>query len=162
MEEAEVLTACAELEAFLFQSRALLDVVMGHVVDAFGLARHGRMRKNMFSALMKKVSAEQKDRAQAAECYLERKVFDDGQWGDLVRSMRDRVAHHDRVRPGFDSAETAGTCELDWPTIRGKTFERAAQEFENHSFEIFTDMICPLWERAWIAGPFQDGMWETD
>jgi hypothetical protein len=78
-------------------------------------------------------------------------------------SLRDKVAHRDRVRPTFKGVETLPTGELfDWPTIQGVTYDRFCQTMKNGLFEMLRELFPLLYEREWIAGPYRPGMFETE
>jgi hypothetical protein len=69
--------------------------------------------------------------------------------------LRDRVSHFDRIRPSV--SKNADTEQL---SVAGLTLERLAQDFENGHYDLFLDVIAPIWERKWIAGANISGMWE--
>ena len=157
----EEIAAALELEGFLFQGRAMLDFLMHHVLAACRVGFQGQMSRRNFRKVIHRVGDTNSDKANAAMQYLDLYVFPDDKWGGFIRSLRNRIAHRDRLRPGRESQEKAIDTALDWPTIRGSTFHRLTQDFENEAWEALTTMIPALWDRTWIGGPERSGMWES-
>lgn len=68
-----------------------------------------------------------KPRLTKAYNYFKQNVFGLNQWGSILKSLRDRVAHFDRIRPSKITSDE-GLEEL---TVTGLGLERIAQDFEN-------------------------------
>ena len=156
----EVTDAAIELEGFLYQTRAMLDVLMLHILISCRVDFYGKMSRKVFRKKIKDVPPPHDQKATTAVDYLMKYVFADGMWGNFLCSLRDRIAHLDCIRPSSKSQETVGNTKLDWPTVDGKTFHRLTQDFENHVWDTLTTVIPPLWDQTWKSGPYIEGMWD--
>jgi len=84
-------------------------------------------------------------------------------WGTLLESLRDKIAHRDRLRPSFDSDETlVGKVLLDWPTMQKTTYQRFCQYMQNEMFYLVTDISPILYELDWKAGPYKPDLWQME
>lgn len=71
----------------------------------------------------------------------------------MLVSLRDKVAHRDRVHPSFTGAEELPTGELfDWPGVKGVTYDCFCQSMDNGIFEMFRELFPVLCGQRWIAG----------
>ena len=69
-------------------------------------------------------------------------------WGTLIQSLRDKIAHQDRIRPNFSSGEKLlDRVSFNWPTLRGMTFDPFCQFMENRIFFMMTEIssLCMIW-----------------
>ncbi|MEW5870371.1 MAG: hypothetical protein AB1894_13940 [Chloroflexota bacterium] len=152
--EAAFLTA--EFEAFLFQARAFISVAQVHTLDACRVSFGGMLTNEKYEDAIKNAPHEAKERLERAKQYFSNEVFAPGKWGDFLKQLRDRVAHFDRIRPSLAILED-GSEELK---VARFSLERLAQDFENGTYDLLVNVIAPIWERKWQAGPYQPGMWE--
>lgn len=153
--DAEVAYLTIEFEAYLVQARAFINVAQIHTLDACRIQFGGQLTNEKYEKAVQHAPLEVSDRLVSAYNFFENEVFGDGKWGFLLKSLRDRVVHFDRIRPSV--SENVGTEQL---TVTGLTLERLAQDFENGHYDLFLNVIAPIWGRKWIAGANTPGMWE--
>ena len=144
-----------EFEAYLVQARAFISVAQIHTLDACRIKFGGQLTNENYKKAVGTAPPEVSDRLVCAYDFFKNEVFGNGKWGTLLRSLRDRVIHFDRIRPSV--SKNADTEQL---SVAGLTLERLAQDFENGHYDLFLDVIAPIWERKWIAGANISGMWE--
>jgi hypothetical protein len=152
----EITYLTLEFEAYLIQARALITVAQIHTLDACRQPFGGRLTNEKFEKAVKGASDDVKERLFRAHEYFVESVFGPGKWGSVLKSLRDRVLHLDRVRPLKISGED-GSEEL---IVRGLSLERLTQDYENGTYELLVNVIAPIWERDWSAGVYTPGMWE--
>lgn len=152
----EIAYLMLEFEAYVIQARALITVAQIHTLDACRQPFGGRLTNEKYEKAVKGAPDEVKDRLVRAHEYFVKSVFGPEKWGTLIRSVRDRVLHFDRVRPTRIINEE-GSEEL---TVRGLSLEQLAQDYENGTYDLLVDVIAPIWERGWEAGVYTPGMWE--
>ena len=158
----EHIIGAMHLEAFVVQARAFLNVYMYYICLLMNIAQPGEMTRDKFKRSMKKVSDPQLQHiAGQMTTYFDVAVFGDGQWGKLVKDIRDKILHRESLRPSAQSEEVVMGLLLDWPTIRGMTFERFAQQFANGAFELLRSTTPILLGLEWKTGPFREGLWKT-
>lgn len=151
----EVAYLTIEFEAYLVQARAFINVAQIHTLDACRIPFGGQLTNEKYEKAVQCAPPEVSNRLASAYNFFANEVFGDGKWGSLLKSLRDRVVHFDRIRPSVsENADTEGL------TVTGLTLERLAQGFENGQYELFLNVIAPIWERKWIAGANIPGMWE--
>ncbi len=152
----EIAFLTAEFEAFLFQSRAFIAVAQVHTLDACRVNFGGMLTNEKYKKKVWNSPPETKEQLVKAYTYFTENVFGTGNWGTLLKSLRDRIAHFDRVKPSVsveeNGAETIG--------VAGRTFEQLAQEFENGIYDLMVNVIAPIWGCKWEAGSYHIGMWE--
>ena len=166
----ELLLISFVFEGFLFQARSFLDFFMLYVCLFLKTGHHGSISTGKFSdALSKANEAPFAEKADRVRDYFDNKVFgspswtglNPDNWGSLLKSLRDKVAHRDRLRPSYDSDETlVGKVLFDWPTLRNITYDRFCQYTQNGMFALFTDISPVLYELEWKAGPYKPGLWQ--
>jgi hypothetical protein len=152
------------LECFLFQAMAFLDLYMIHVCLLLRTGHRGSMRRRVF---YRELSNAQQgpfaDKAGWVEEYFRSKVFGATykpaswvreDWGCLVESLRDRIAHRDRVRPSFDSQETLiNSVLLDWPTLQKMTYHSLCEMLRAGMYYLFYDVSAFLYDLEWDTLP---------
>ncbi len=151
----EIAYLTVEFEAYLVQARAFISVAQIHTLDACRIKFGGQLTNEKYKKAVENAPPEVSDKLVCACDFFKNKVFGSGKWGTLLKSLRDRVIHFDRIRPSI--SENANTEQLN---VAGLTLERLAQDFENGHYDLFLDVIAPIWERKWIAGANISGMWE--
>jgi hypothetical protein len=115
----------------------------------------GQLTNEKYEKAVRKAPKDVSVRLTRAHNYFTQNVFGRGKWGSLLKSLRDRVAHFDRVRP---AKTTLGEGSEDL-TVTGLSLERLAQDFENGTYDLLVNVIAPIWERDWQPGPYRPGMW---
>lgn len=152
----EIAFLTAEFESFLFQARAFVTVAQVHTLDACRVSFGGRLTNKEYKKEVLNAPPETEERLVNAYTYFTEHVFGPGKWGTLLKNLRDRVAHFDRVRPSVSALEN-GAEEI---SVAGLTLEQLAQEFENGIYDLMVNVIAPIWGCEWEAGPYHPGMWE--
>lgn len=151
----EVAFLTAEFEAFLFQARALISVAQVHTLDACRVQFGGQLTNEKYTRKVHSAPEQVKPRLTKAHKYFTEKIFGSGKWGSLLKSLRDRIAHFDRIRPSqinlYDGSEDL--------TVTGLSLERLAQDFENGVYDLLVEVIAPIWERKWVPGAYYQNMW---
>lgn len=166
----ELLLISFALEGFLFQARAFLDFYMLYLCLSLKADHPGYMStQKFFKALRGVQQSPFAEKASQIHLYFDEHVFGspdwDGlntnNWGSLLRSLRDKVAHKNRLRPAYESDEVlVGGILFDWPTLQGITYDRFCQYVQNGMFSLFTDLTPILYELDWKAGLYRPDMWE--
>jgi hypothetical protein len=151
----EVAFLTAEFEAYLLQARAFISVAQIHTLDACRVPFGGHLTNEKYEKAVRRAPKDVSDRLTRAHSYFTQDVFGHGKWGSLLKSLRDRVVHFDRVRPSR-ATSGKGSEEL---TVAGLSLERLAQDFENGTYDLLVHVIAPIWERDWQPGPYRPGMW---
>ena len=158
-------------EGFLFQSRAFLDFYMLYICLVLKTGHEGRISKSKFSKALTNVTPPLVEKGAIITEYFETKVFSSSNkswlspenWGTLLRSLRDKIAHRDLLRPSFDSDETlTGQVLFDWPTLRQTTYDRFCQYMQNGMFDLLREVSPILYDVEWILGPYRPDMWSKD
>ncbi len=160
-DDEQVLVSFA-LEVFLFEARSFLDVYM---IFVFLLLKtgftKGHMSKSKFYEELDKVVEPPFDqKARWVKEYFATSVFgyEENQetsifrndWGTLVRSLRDRIAHRDIINLSFDSKEKfINDVRLDWPTLKGITYHSLAETIGNEIHALFYRVLCHIYELKW-------------
>lgn len=163
--EDELLLISFAFEGFLFQARSFLDLYMLYVCLFLKTGHQGSISRDRFFRALNKVSNEAfAGKAQQVSDYFANRVFGSpdrmgwnfNSWGTLLESLRDKIAHRDRLRPSFNSDETLiGKVLFDWPTLRDITYDRFCQDMQNGMFALFTDVSPVLYELEWKPGPYK-------
>lgn len=160
--EDETVLVSFALESFLFEARAFLDVYMIFICLLLktGFSK-GRMSKQSFYDELEGVSdTDLKEKATWVKMYFEERVFGEPEpygkavfrddWGSFLRSLRDRVAHRDRLLLSFESTERLGKeILLDWPTLNTITYHTLAETIGNEMHSLFHKVLCHIYERDW-------------
>lgn len=159
--DAQRFEGAVHLEAYILQVRAYLDFYF-HLICRVLLCADvpHMMSTTQFRATLLRAPALNAARAAAIDAYVQEQVLAPGRWGAVMRSLRDKISHADRLKPGRAATESVGGVLLDWPTIRGLTFERLAQQFDNGRFELLRDTAPMLFEMPWQSGPFRPDAWK--
>lgn len=152
----EITFLTTEFEAFLFQSRAFITVAQVHTLDACRLNFGGMLTNSKYKKIVGDAPPETKERLVKSYTYFTEHVFGKDNWGALLKSLRDRIAHFDRVRPTVSVDEN----EAEVINVTGLTLEQLAQEFETGIYDLMVNVIAPVWICKWESGPYHLGMWE--
>lgn len=158
------------LEGFLFQARSFLDFYMLYICLFLRTGHRGSISEDKFFKALNRVADEPfVAKTKRVREYFEGRVFgasewtgwNPNNWGSLVESLRDKIAHRDRLRPSFSGGETlAGKILFDWPTLRYITYDRFCQYMQNGMFALFTDVSPILYELEWKPGPYRPDLWQ--
>ncbi len=147
----EICYLTVELEAYLIQARAFISVAQIHTLDACRISFGGKLTTKTYENAVKNAGIERLDNAYN---YFSKEIFGTNKWGALLRSLRDRVLHFDRIRPSKSHVENGEQL-----CVAGLTIEGLAQDFENGHHSLLINVIAPIWKRKWIAGSYIPGMW---
>ena len=166
----ELLLISFVFEGFLFQARSFLDFYMLYICLFLNTGHQGSISTERFLKSLDRVNeAPFAEKAKWTHNYFRNKVFgtsdwtglNSNDWGSLLQSLRDKIAHRDRLRPSFNSDETLAEKVLfDWPTLRDITYDRFCQYIQNGMFALFTDVSPVLCELEWKAGPYRPDLWQ--
>jgi hypothetical protein len=166
----EVLLISFVFEGFLFQARSFLDFYMLYICLFLKTGHQGTMSTERFFKALDKVDGTPfVEKSAWVQEYFTNKVFgksdwtglNPDDWGSLLQSLRDKIAHRDRLRPSFNGDETlVGRVLFDWPTLRDITYDRFCQYMQNGMFALFTDVSPVLYELQWKPGPYRPNLWQ--
>ena len=167
----EVFLQSHYLEQFLFQSRSCLDFFMLFLTKILRTKSVLNMSVDKFySALPTANPVVLSKKADRIGDYFKDHVFSDEKnaqfaltpnWGELVRSLRDRIAHRDRINIGKNSRDLIlNDILLAMPTLQDMTYEKFCQTIDNGLYEMIRDLFPILYDLEWIAGPYREGMFE--
>jgi hypothetical protein len=166
----ELLLISFALEGFMLQARTFLDFYMLYLCLFLRTEHKGSISTNkFFKALTSVQEAPFAKKARRVTEYFQTRVFGssdwDGlnpnDWGTLLVTLRDKIAHRDRLRPSFDSDETLiGKVLFDWPTLQKMTYDRFCQYMQNGMFALFTDVSPIIYEVEWKPDPYRPDLWQ--
>lgn len=156
----EQLLVSSALECVLFQARAFLDIYMLQVCLLLRTGfDKGHMNKERFFDELSNVQTHPfAEKARWVEEYFRSRVYNEGDagafirndWGELVRSLRDRIAHRDVLRPSSDSQETLiQGILLDWPTLQRMTYHSFCEMIIAGMYFLFYDVSSFLYDSNW-------------
>ncbi len=164
----ELLLISLSFEEFLFIARSFLDFYMLYICIFIPTGHRGKISRKIFFKALANVKEPYLEKAEAISAYFDTNVFGSSEfgdwnpknWGTLLISLRDKIAHRDIIRPSFDSDETlAQDILFNWPTLQGTTYERFCQYIGNGIFTMLRDVSPILYELEWKAGPPRPGLW---
>ncbi len=143
-------------EGVLFQVLSTLDVYMLYIsflLELLPVGYRGRMTESKFTdLLLDHLSDNMGDKVETTYRYFSKNIFGEDEekewsyanWGSLVRSLRDKIAHRDRIQPSFDSDERLiDQILFNWPTIRGVTCDYFYQKIHSGLYCMIRD-LCPI------------------
>jgi hypothetical protein len=165
----ELLLISFVFENFLFQAQSYVDFYMLYISIFLQSNHQGSIsEKKFFKTVGGIIDGPFTDKAKLVSEYFSTKVFGlperDGinpnNWGTLLKSLRDRIAHRDIIRPTFNSNETiAGKLLFDWPTLQNITYDRFCQYMQNGMFALIQDVSSILYDLEWKSGVYKPGLW---
>jgi len=167
----EVILQSHVFEQFLFQSRSCLDFYMLYLAHFLRTGHKGPMSTAKF---YKRLSRAEPDflriKARLVEEYFistvfgEEKyvdVFSPTNWGSLLKSLRDKIAHRDRINMSMNSPDRImNDILLDFPTLKDLTYDRFCQAMQNGMWFMICDLFPILYDLEWQAGPYREGMFD--
>ena len=168
----EVFLQSHNLEQFLFQSRSCLDFYMLYLAHRFRTGHEGSMSSERFYKRLANAKPEYLfDKARRVEAYFKNNVFGNEKdvdivsptnWGSLIKSLRDKIAHKDKINMAMNSPDRImNDILLDFPTLKDLTYDRFCQAMENGMWFMIHDLFPVLYDLEWQAGPYREGMFET-
>lgn len=156
-------------EGFLFQGCAFLDFYMLYLCLFLKTGHQGSISKSKFEKAIKKANHEMLPKSHMVENYFQNDVFSNNNsswlmpenWGVVLRSLRDKIAHRDRLRPSFDGDEKLLDKVLfDWPTLQETTYDRFCQYMQNGMFEMLRGVSQSLYDLEWAPGPYRNDLYK--
>ena len=150
------------LESFLFEARSFLDVYMIFICLLLKTGfTNGHMSKEKFYAELRKVHEPPfLEKAKYTQNYFKKRVFgtinqknlapirDD--WGSLLISLRDKIAHRDKLNLSFNSTEKISfNILLNFPSINDLTYQLFAETLRNGIHALFYDVLAHIYEEKW-------------
>jgi hypothetical protein len=162
----ELLLISFAFEGVLFQVMACLEFYMLYLcffLQLLPVDYRGKMTTSkFFGVLAESQEDDPNGKVKQVEEFFNVRVFGtdrqniwhSNNWGTLVISLRDKIAHRDRLRPSFDSDETLiGQVLFDWPTLRGITYDRFYQSVQSGLYCLIKELSPILYELEWKPGP---------
>jgi len=162
----ELLLISFAFEGVLFQVGACLEfyrLYLCFFLKLLPVAYRGKMTTKAFFRLLEKSKGDDPDgKVAQVETYFRTRVFGadkqdtwhPNDWGTLLISLRDKIAHRDRLRPCFGGDETLLDRVLfDWPTLRDITYDRFYQSMHNGLYCLIKELSPILYELEWKPGP---------
>lgn len=158
----QLISGSVFLESFLFEARSFIDVFLFYVCLLMGYEKPGMMSAKKFYSRMKSTQEPVFKRKSARlHAYFENNVFGKDRWGKLLTGLRDKIGHQEHLRPSYEGSEKLfGKVLLDWPTLRGKTFDRLCQEIEDGMFDMIRETSPVLFDLEWKSGPYKPDIWK--
>jgi hypothetical protein len=166
----ELLLLSFVFEGFLLQARTFLNFYMIYLSIILRTGHEGSISYQKF---MKSLENADTDRllikAQLVKEYFESRIFgssdweafNPNNWGTILKSLRDKVAHRDKLRPSFDSDETLLDRVLfNWPTLQETTYDRFCQYMQNGMSAMISDISPIIYDLDWKPGPYRPELWE--
>ena len=158
------------LEQFLFQGRSCLDFFMLYLAHFLCTKHEGSMSKDKFYKRLEKATPDLSNKANCIKDYFQTKIFSSERevdiisptnWGNLLKSLRDKIAHKDRIRISENSNDRImNNILLDFPTLKDLTYDRFCQSMQNGMWYMIVDLFPSLYDLEWQAGPYREGMFE--
>ena len=161
----ELLLISFAFEGVLFQVMACLEFYMLYLcffLQLLPVDYRGKMTTSrFFDTLAKSRRNDSSGKVKQVEEHFNVRVFGadkqdiwhPNNWGTLLISLRDKIAHRDRLRPSFDGDETLiGQVLFDWPTLRGITYDRFYQSVQSGLYCLIKELSPILYELEWKPG----------
>lgn len=168
-EDEKVLGSFA-LESFVMQGWAFVYFLMHYTLIVLRSEYRGKMTKKKFRRELANLRQQPfAGKARRVEEYFDTRVFGSpsttglvsNDWGTLLESLRTKVTHRDRLKASYEGTETLlGNVVLDWPTLRGETYDRFCQKMQNGMFYLIADLSAILYEIEWKPGPYREDLWQ--
>lgn len=149
------------LESFLFQARSFIDIFFGYICLLMGKKKIDTMNQKKFTSFMRSNGEPFKNKSIQLLNYFKKEIFGEDTWGTTLRdNLRGIIAHKERLRSSREGSEKLlGKVLLDWPTIRGKTFDRLCQDIKEDIFGMIQKTSSILFDLEWKSGPYRDDLW---
>ncbi len=150
------------LESFLFQIKSFLDVYQKYCCLILGIEKPNYDGLESFYKALDKVQSAHKSKADIVSKYFKNEIFGEKRWGKLLKDLRDKIAHFDFVRYNYKGTEVIQETLLDWPTLRGLTYDRFCQDIENNVFSMLTEISSVIYQLPWKSGQYKDDLWDKE
>lgn len=146
----------------LFLWRAFLDFYMKYIVYFCTEKYIVNMSVKEFNKAFSKVPGNSKSK----EIYdfFQKKVFNkksqNCNWGNILRSYRDKTAHNELLSLTMREVETRTGQTVLEPTTQGQEISYFVQNtFENNAFYMLRDFVPILYDVDWITGLYKPEMY---
>ncbi len=161
------------LEQFLFQGRSYLDFMMLYIAHFLRTGHEGSMStKTFYKRLAKENPDALRGKSTQVEHYFKTRVFgaekeiiitSPTNWGTLIKSLRDKIAHRDRIKISKNSSDRImNDILLDFPTLKDLTYDTFCQAMQNGMWNTICELLFPiLYDLKWQPGPYRNGMFEN-
>ncbi len=155
------------LEQFLFQGRSYLDFTMLYIAHFLRTGHEGSMStKTFYNRLAKAEPCSPRVKSTKVEHYFKTKIFgtekeiiitSPSNWGTLIKSLRDKIAHRDRIKLSKNSSDRImNDILLDFPTLNDLTYDTFCQAMQNGMWNTICELLFPiLYDLEWKAGPYR-------
>ena len=159
-------------EQYVFLGRSCLEFYMLYLVHLLRLEQKGNMTIDKFyKALLRAETDSSSGKATCVKDYFETKIFSSDReidiispsnWGTILKLIRDKIAHRDRIgTTNADRENAINDIFSHFPTLRDLTYDRFCQAMENGMWFMIHDLFPVLYDMEWQAGPYREGMFET-
>jgi hypothetical protein len=167
----DLLLVTWSFEGFLFQSRAFLDFYRIYLCAYLQEPHRGYMSSKQFKAKLRDAKRGPfAEKAGRIETYFDEGVFAPDpsisdvsapkNWGTVLKSLRDKVAHWQQIQPSFDASEDANwPFKFNWPTLQQVGYDKFCQAMQNGMFFLLYEMLPVLYDLEWKPGLHRDDLW---
>lgn len=165
------LLIASAFDSFLFQTAAFLDFYRHYLCWLLGVGFDGHMSTAKFNKYLERVPEPFQKKAQEVKDYFDNRVFNDSSppgvigysnWGNILRSLRDKIAHMDLIKESFEGEPHEwGEHKSIWPTIQGMERQEFVQSMQNGMFDLLSGLSSKLFDLEWKSGPLREDLWPT-
>jgi len=166
----DLLLPSLAIEGFIFQGSAFLDFYMLYMCSIFKISETSYLSGKKFIRALEQVTEDPyKARAEQVRLYFEKNVFGDSvdqalltnNWGQLLKSLRNSIAHRDMLSPDFENGVTLLEQVIgNWPEREiDLTCSRFCQDVQNVMFYQITELAAVVYGLEWKPGPLKSNMW---
>lgn len=146
----------------LFIWRSFLDFYMKYLVYFSTKKYVVNMNVKEFTKAMN--ACVENSKAKMIYNFFQKNVFNDetqdSNWGNILRSYRDKTAHNKLFSLTMKEVETRTGQTVIEPTTQGQLLSYFVQHtFENNAFEMLRNLFPILYDFEWIAGPYRPEMY---
>ena len=144
----------------LFLWRSFLDFYMKYLVFFCTGKKEGYMSVKKFNSAFTRV--EENSVSANVRDYFRQNVFNEkskgkkSDWGNTLRSFRDKTAHMELLKLTMMSVKTRTGQTIMEPTTHGEPVSYFVQNtFENNAFEMLCELQPILYGVKWVPGPYR-------
>jgi len=142
------------LEAFLLQTRSLLDYYMRHICYLLGNENVGLMNTKNFYKHLRTCDEIFKEKADQIKQYFDVNVFEKSKWGGKIRKWSGVIKHGQNINMRYkEDFRQVGKIPLQWPALEDIPFFDFCQSMSNGFFEMIVDTSEILFSLKWQSGP---------
>lgn len=160
------------VDNFLLQATAFLDFYLLYLCSFFHIDNTKYMSGQKLMQALDEVSRpELKVKAEQTKAFLNTRVFGAtekktlaiGNWGTVLRDLRNSTIHRDMEYPSFAGGQRLVDKKTDdWPdNLRDVETARFAQDIQNDMFAMVTTMAATLYDLEWKPGPYRADLWTS-